>query len=133
MSAKSLSSTFLLNSQYFQNQTNPMKRGCFLSQDLYFFMVNTYSLPGSILLFISKWLLPIFTQELYFSKNNWRLENMYYPVLAQDLYFPKRKFRLRTVLTTSKNCECKFKLPQTIQSHQFSQDRNCNELQKNSF
>ena len=46
---------------------------CVLSQELYFFMVFTYSLPGTILLFISKLLLPIFTQELYFSKNNWRL------------------------------------------------------------
>ena len=36
-------------------------------------MVCTYSLPGTVLLFISKWLLPIFTQELYFPKNNQRI------------------------------------------------------------
>ena len=29
----------------------PDTRGCFLSQELYFFMVFTYSLPGTILLF----------------------------------------------------------------------------------
>ena len=56
---------------------------CVLSQELYFFMVRTYSLSGTILLFISKWLLPFFTQELYFSKRigDWRIFSMY-PVLS---------------------------------------------------
>ena len=61
---------------YMANILTVCRWGCVLSQELYFFMVLTYSLPGTILLFSSKWLLPIFTQELYFSKNNWRLENM---------------------------------------------------------
>ena len=59
------------------------QRECVLSQELNFFMVRTYSLPGTILLFISKWLLPFFTQELYFSKRigDWRIFSMY-PVLS---------------------------------------------------
>ena len=56
---------------------------------------------------------------------NWRICNS----LWNYMIFPKRKFRL----SSRKNCEYKFKISQTIQSYQFSQDRNCNELQKNSF
>ena len=58
-------------------------QGCVLSQELYFFLVCTYFLPGTIFLFITKWLLPIFTQELYFSKRigYWRIFSMY-PVLS---------------------------------------------------
>jgi hypothetical protein len=40
---------------------------------------------------------PIFSQELYFPKKKWRLENMQDPILSQELYFSKKKFRLENV------------------------------------
>ena len=42
----------------------------------YLKMVCAYSLPGTVLLFFSKWLVPILSQELYFQKGNWRMGNM---------------------------------------------------------
>ena len=36
---------------------------------------------------------PILSQELYFPKKKWRLENMQDPILSQELYFSKKKFR----------------------------------------
>ena len=81
------------------------------------FGLGMLSLPGTILLYgfylfshrnyTSFWFVPILSQELYFSKNNWRLENMLYPVLAQELYFPKRKFNQRTALSSSNHLEIK--------------------------
>ena len=70
-----------------KNESHFSPRNCI---SFYLKLVCTYSLPGTVLLFFSKQLIPILSQELYFPKRNWRLENMQQPVLSQGLYFSKR-------------------------------------------
>ena len=40
---------------------------------------------------------PLLSQELYFPKKKYKLENIQKPVLAQELYFPKKKRKLENM------------------------------------